>query len=162
MKKFLLLPTIMGVCFGIIAYFILKPIDNYAFLLAIAAALITFLLLFLFLIFETKRLDKKYSEFETKYPFHIFHKTNGNFQLENGIVKNGNIYFSDKGIVCVSLDGKPYTYDEILLQNILRIQTDGLHLQIRTNDSRVYVITMPDAKEVLDMLIEKGWCDGWL
>ena len=39
-------------------------------------------------------MDKKYAEFEKKITSPVFYKTNGNFNLGNGKVKNGNIYFA--------------------------------------------------------------------
>ena len=44
--------------------------------------------------------------FEKEITSPVFYKTNGNFNLGNGKVKNGNIYFCEAGIVCVSLEEK--------------------------------------------------------
>ena len=104
-------------------------------------------------------MDKKYAEFEKEITSPIFYKTNGNFNLGNGKVKNGNIYFCEVGIVCLCLDEKPYTLDEILLQDVDRYQFDDVHLNIFTKDGRLFVITLPDAKNVIKTLKEKDWIE---
>ena len=102
-------------------------------------------------------MDKKYAEFEKKITSPVFYKTNGNFNLGNGKVKNGNIYFCEAGIVCLCLDEKPYTLDEILVQDIDYYQFDDIHLNIFNKDGRLFVITLPDAKNVRKVLERKDW-----
>ena len=102
-------------------------------------------------------MDKRYLNFEKEITSPVFYKTNGNFNLGNGKVKNGNIYFCEAGIVCVCLEEKPYTLDKILLPNIERFQYDDFHLNIFTNDDRLFVISTPDAKNVISILKEKDW-----
>lgn len=55
------------------------------------------------------------------------------------------------------LDEKPYTLDEILLQDVDHYQFDDIHLNIFTKDERVSVITLSDAKNVIKTLREKDW-----
>ena len=102
-------------------------------------------------------MDKKYEKFEKEITSPVFYKTNGNFNLGSGKAKNGNIYFCEEGIVCICLDEKPYTLDEILLQDIDHYQFDDIHLNIFTKDGRLFVVTLPDAQNVIKMVKEKDW-----
>ncbi|MEE0059456.1 MAG: hypothetical protein UE295_01375 [Acutalibacteraceae bacterium] len=101
-------------------------------------------------------MDKRYAKFEKEITSPVFYKTNGNFYLDDNI-KNGNIYFCEDGIVCVCLDEKPYTLDEILLRNIDHLRYTSTQLSIFTDDERVYVITLPRINEIIDLLVKKGW-----
>ena len=160
MKAKALLSVITGFFFGLITYFLLQylEMDN-ALLISVFAGLLFYILLFLFLLVYGKIMDKKYAEFEKEITSPIFYKTNGNFNLGNGKVKNGNVYFCEAGIVCLCLDEKPYTLDEILLQDVDRYQFDDIHLNIFTKDGRLFVITLPDAKNVIKTLKEKDWIE---
>ena len=160
MKAKALLSAITGFFFGLITYFLLQylEMDN-ALLISVFAGLLFYILLFVFLLVYGKIMDKKYAEFEKEITSPIFYKTNGNFNLGNGKVKNGNIYFCEAGIVCLCLDEKPYTLDEILLQDVDRYQFDDIHLNIFTKDGRLFVITLPDAKNVIKTLKEKDWIE---
>ena len=160
MKAKALLSAITGFFFGLITYFLLQylEMDN-ALLISVFAGLLFYILLFVFLLIYGKIMDKKYAEFEKEITSQIFYKTNGNFNLGNGKVKNGNIYFCEFGIVCLCLDEKPYTLDEILLQDIDRYQFDDIHLNIFAKDGRLFVITLPDAKNVIKTLNEKDWIE---
>ena len=156
MKAKALLSAITGFFFGLITFFLLQylEMDN-ALLISVFAGLLFYILLFVFLLVYGKIMDKKYAEFEKEITSPIFYKTNGNFNLGNGKVKNGNVYFCEAGIVCLCLDEKPYTLDEILLQDVDRYQFDDIHLNIFTKDGRLFVITLPDAKNVIKTLKEK-------
>ena len=156
MKAKALLSAITGFFFGLITYFLMQYLQtDDALLISVFAGLLFYILLFVFLLVYGKSMDKKYAEFEKEITSPIFYKTNGNFNLGNGKVKNGNIYFCEGGIVCLCLDEKPYTLDEILLQDIDRYQFDDIHLNIFTKDGRLFVITLPDAKNVIKILNEK-------
>ena len=102
-------------------------------------------------------MDKRYARFEKEITSPIFYKTNGNFNLGNGKVKNGNIYFCEAGIVCVCLEDKPYSLDEILLQDIVQYQFDNIHFTLLTTDGRIFIITTPDATQIVEVLREKKW-----
>lgn len=160
MKSKFILSAITGFFFGLFTYFILKylSIDN-SFLFSVFSGLLFYLMLFVFLIIYEKNINKRYSQIEKEITSPVFYKTNGNFILCNGKMKNGNIYFCEAGIVCVCLEEKPYTLDEILLQNIDHYEFDNIHLNIFTNDGRLFVITTADAKKVVDVLKEKGWVE---
>ena len=160
MKAKTLLSAITGFFFGLITYFLLQNLEmDNALLISVFAGLLFYILLFVFLLVYGKIMDKKYAEFEKEITSPIFYKSNGNFNLGNGKVKNGNIYFCEVGIVCLCLDEKPYTLDEILLQDIDRYQFDDIHLNIFAKDGRLFVITLPDAKNVIKILNEKDWIE---
>lgn len=157
MKAKAVLSAITGLFFGFTTYFVLRYIEESdAFLFAVIGGLFFYLVLFVFLIMHEKTMDKKYAEFEKKILSPVFHKTNGNFKLHNGI-KNANIYFCEDGIALISLDEKPYIMEEIKRSNIYRIQCDDIHFNINTSDGKFYIITMPDAKEVFRKLKERDW-----
>lgn len=158
MKVKAVLSAIMGFFFGLTTYFVLRYIEEPdAFLFAVIGGLFFYLVLFVFLITHEKVMNKKYAEFEKKILSPVVHKTNGNFKLHNGKIKNANIYFCEDGIALISLDEKPFIMEEIQRSNIYRIQCDDIHFNINTSDGKVYIITMPDAKEVFQKLKEKDW-----
>ncbi|MDO4743479.1 MAG: hypothetical protein Q4B04_05545 [bacterium] len=158
MKAKAVLSAIMGLFFGFTTYFVLRYIEESdAFLFAVIGGLFFYLVLFVFLIMHEKTMDKKYAEFEKKILSPVFHKTNGNFKLHNGKIKNANIYFCEDGIALISLDEKPYIMEEIKRSNIYRIQCDDIHFNINTSDGKFYIITLPDAKVVFQKLKEKDW-----
>ena len=158
MKAKAVLSAITGLFFGFTTYFVLRYIEESdAFLFAVIGGLFFYLVLFVFLIMHEKTMDKKYAEFERKILSPVFHKTNGNFKLHNGKIKNANIYFCEDGIALISLDEKPYIMEEIKRSNIYRIQCDDIHFNINTSDGKFYIITMPDAKKVFRKLKERDW-----
>lgn len=158
MKSKAILSAITGFFFGLITFFVLRYIDEPdAFLLAVISGLLFYLVLFIFLIIHKRIMNKKYAEFEKKITSPVFHKTNGNFKLYNGKIKNANIYFCEDGIALISLDEKPYVMEEIQKSNIYRIQCDDIHFNINTGDGKFYIITLPDGKIVFEKLKEKDW-----
>ena len=158
MKAKVFLSAFTGFFFGLIGYFVLLLLDiDQPFQLAVMSGLLSALLLFPFLVVYEKIMEKRYAKFEKEITSPIFYKANGNFNLGNGKVKNGNIYFCEAGIVCVCLEEKPYTLDEILLQNIDHYTYTFSQLNVFTNDGRLFVITVPKADEIIDLLIRKGW-----
>ena len=160
MKAKALLSAITGFFFGLITYLLLQYLEmDDTLLISVLGGLLFYILLFVFLLVHGKIMDKKYAEIEKEITSPVFHKTNGNFNLRNGKVKNGNVYFCEAGIVCLCLDEKPYTLDEILLQDVDRYQFDDIHLNFFTKDGRRFVITLPDAKNVIKTLKEKDWIE---
>ena len=158
MQAKVIVSAVAGFLFGAIIYLILLLIGiGPAFKLAATSGLFFALLLFPTLVVYGKMIEKRYAKFEKEITSPIFCKINGNFDLGNGKVKNGNIYFCEAGIVCVCLDEKPYTADEIPLQDIDRYQADQVHLNIFTKDGRVFVITTPNVNEIINALTKKGW-----
>ena len=160
MKAKALLSAITGFFFGLITYFLLQYLEmDDALLISGLGGFLFYILLFVFLLVYGKIMDKKYAEFEKEITYPVFYKTNGNFNLGNGKVKNGNVYFCEAGIVCLCLDEKPYTLDEILLQDVDRYQFDDIHLNIFTKDGTLFVMTLPEAKNVIKTLKEKDWIE---
>ena len=158
MKAYVFLSAFTGFLFGLLGYFVLLLLDvDQPFQLAVISGLLFALLLFPVLIVYQNKMDKRYAKFEKEITSPIFYKTNGNFNLGNGKVKNGNIYFCEAGIVCVCLEDKPYSLDEILLQDIERYQFDNIHLNIFTKDGSVFVLTTPDAAKIIEILRQKEW-----
>ena len=158
MKAKVFLSAFTGFFFGLIGYFVLLLLDiDQPFQLAALSGLLFALLLFPVLVVYGNIMDKRYAKFEKEITSPIFYKTNGNFNLGNGKVKNGNVYFCEAGIICVCLEEKPYTLDEILLQDIDRYTYTFSQLNVFTNDGRLFVITVPRADEIIDLLMRKGW-----
>ena len=156
MKAKVFLSAFTGFLFGLIGYFVLLLLDiDQPFQLAALSGLLFALLLFPVLVVYGNIMDKRYAKFEKEITSPIFYKTNGNFNLGNGKVKNGNVYFCEAGIVCVCLEEKPYTLDEILLQNIDHYTYTFTQLNIFTNDDRLFVITVPKVDEIIDILMRK-------
>ena len=158
MKAKAFLAAFGGIFFGLIGYFVLLLLDiDQPFQLAVLSGLLFALLLFPVLIVYEQVINKRYKEFEKEILSPVFLKVNGNFYLGGSDVKNGNIYFCEDGIVCICLEDKPYTKDEILLQNIDHFRYTPTQLSIFTNDERIFVITLPQTDHIIDMLIQKGW-----
>jgi len=158
MKAKVFLSAFTGFLFGLIGYFVLLLLDiDQPFQLAALSGLLFALLLFPVLVVYQNIMDKRYAKFEKEITSPIFYKTNGNFNLGNGKVKNGNIYFCEAGIVCVCLEEKPYSLDEILIQNIAHFSYTFTQLNIITNDNRLFVITAPKVDEIIDIITRKGW-----
>ena len=158
MKAKVFLSAFTGFLFGLIGYFVLLLLDiDQPFQLAALSGLLFALLLFPVLVVYGNIMDKRYAKFEKEITSPIFYKTSGNFNLGNGKIKNGNIYFCEAGIVCVCLEEKPYTLDEIRLQDIDRYTYTFSQLNVFTNDGRLFVITVPKADEIIDLLMRKGW-----
>lgn len=160
MKVKFCLSVICGIMFAVPFYFVfLLVLPEEAFVSALMCGLIFTILLFPVLIFEGKRVDKKYAIFEKEIQSAIFYKANGNFNLGKK-VRNGNIYFCEEGIVFASLDGKPLAVEEILLPLIEKYEFDDFHMNIYTKDERKFLITTSQAKEILEILKEKHWIEG--
>ncbi len=152
------LSAFAGFLYGLIAYIVLRILDiDDALAYALLAGLGFHILLFLFLVVYGKIVDRRYKKIENGIPSPVFYQTNGNIPLGNGKLKNGNIYFCETGIVCICLEEKPYMLAEISLQNIERITYTLTQLNIYTNNAGVFVITVPKANEIVDLLVQKGW-----
>lgn len=160
MKEKFILSAAFGIPFGGAMYIVYSLMGiNIGFPLVLFAAACASILFFLFFAIYKNILNKRYAKIETEIPFPIFYKTNGNFDLGSGRIKNGNLYFCDAGIVCVCMEEKPYTMDEILVQDISKIAFDSIHLHIRTKDNRLFKITTADASKVIELLKEKDWVE---
>ena len=155
-KVLAFLSAVLGLLFGLCFYVFLGP-GEVNMWVSIGCAFMFGNVLFAFFLIYEKIMNKRYAKFEKAITSPIFYKTNGNFNLGNGKIKNGNIYFCEAGIVCLCLEEKPYTLDEISLADIECYQFDNIHLNIFSKDGRLFIITIPDAKKVIDILKEKDW-----
>lgn len=157
MKGISYLSAICGSLFALLAYFLLHSIiPESAVTLSVSAGFLFGSMLFLALLVQDKWMNRKYSKFESTIQSRIFFKTSGNFNL-GGIVRNGRIYFCDDGIVCASLDEKPWAVETVLLQRIERYAFDHIQINIYVDDGRVFVITTSDALRILDILKKRAW-----
>ena len=158
MKAAAFVAAFCGILFALIGYFVLLLLDiDQPFQLAVICGPLFAIVLFSVLVIYQNIMDKRYAKFEKEITSPIFYKANGNFNLGNGKVKNGNIYFCEAGIVCICLEDKPYSLDEILLHDIERYQFDNVHLNIFAKDGRVFVLTTPDAAKIIEVLRQKEW-----
>lgn len=142
-----------GISFGITGYFLLVFLEteDAAILSLFGGAGVT-ILLYTYLLIHKKVMDKKYSDFEKTITSEIYYKTNGNFNLSNGKLKNANIYLCEKSLLFVSFDEKPYVVTEVPLDIILRYESDDIHLNIYTSDGQLYVVTIPDTQNFIKAL----------
>ena len=146
-----------GCLFGLAGFACLAILQiDYAFLLGTVCGIFFGLMLYAYLVVHETLAQRRYTKFEKEITSPVFHKTNGNFNLGSGKVKNGNIYFCEAGIVCVSLDEKPYAVEEVLLPNIHHYSYTPTQLFIFTNDGRTFSVTTADAHRVIDLLIKKA------
>ncbi|MBE6749021.1 MAG: hypothetical protein E7557_07305 [Ruminococcaceae bacterium] len=158
MKVKIFLSAFVAIPFAIITHFICsKYYPENALASSIFAGLGMGLILFYYLLIHEKVMNKKYASAEKNLKSPVFYKTNGNFNLGLGKIKNGNIYFCEDGIAFISLDEKPHSYDEILIKDIDSIDFDNPKLNIFTKDNRIFLITIPDSENVISALREKGW-----
>lgn len=156
MKSKAILSAFTGFLFGLIGYFVLILLEiEWALLIAVFGGLIFALWLFAVLIIYGHIIDKRYEKIEKEITSPIFYTTNGNFNLGNGKLKNGNIYFCEAGIVCICLEERPYTLDQILWQDIEQFQYDNIHFNIITKDAKAFILTTPDAAKIISVLGQK-------
>ncbi len=158
MKAKIFLSAFVAIPFALVTHFICsKYLSELALVSSIFAGLGMGLILFYFLLVHEKVMNKRYASAEKNIKSPVFYKTNGNFDLGTGKIKNGNVYLCEDGIALISLDGKPYSYDEILIKDIDKVEINDFKLKIFTKDNRIFLITTPDAKKVISSLQDKGW-----
>ena len=159
MKTKLYLSIFAGILFGIGMYLLyVFSLSEVALETAIISGILFTIILFPVLICIEKVVNRKYKKLEKDIVSPIFFKACGNFYLGNK-VRNGNIYFCENGILFASLDTKPYAVEELLLSMVEKWQFDDLHMNIFTEEGRVYMITTPQAKEIVNALKEKKWIE---
>ena len=157
MKNNIFLSASCAVVFAVITYFIVSLFDSNALILSIISGLGFFLLLYIFLEIYIRKQNKRYKEIEEKIKFPVWYRSNCNIQAPKGI-RNGNVYFTDEGVLFVSLDKKPYIQEEILKANIKKLETDNVTcLLIYTNDDQLLIIRTGDLKTAIPVLQEHGW-----
>lgn len=152
------LSALTAVLTGAGAYLLLflLQVDD-ALVYALLAAALVYLILSAVLRIYHRQLQKRYAQHEQALGLTYYHKTNGNFDLGNGNVKNGNIYLCEDKLVCLGVEETPYALDEILKADIARMDAEDIHLRIMTWDGRRFIITMPDAQAALQLLRDRGW-----
>ncbi len=150
--------AVLGFFFGVGSYFVLLYLktDN-ASMLSIMAGMLFGVLLFSFLFVYGKILDKRYAEYEKDRTSPVIYKTNGNFRLPNGKIRNANIYFCEDGISLISVDETPQIIEEIPMCNIYKLQCVDFYCNIHTHDGKLLAVTIPDIKTVSEKLSENGW-----
>ncbi len=159
-KAIAILSTVLGFFFALISYLLLCLIlgeEKYNLIVSILGGALFSLALMTYFLIYLKYYAKKYTEFENVIDSPVFYKTNGNFNLSNGQIKNGNIYFCEAGIICVCLDKKPYALAKILVEDIENIEYDTIHLNVTTKDKRYICVTLSDINSVIPVLKEKDW-----
>ncbi len=157
-KTLIILSMVLGFFAGLCCYLILGY-GKFNLILSVMCGTLFAILLFSYFLIYFNYYLKKYSEFEKSIISPVFYKTNGNFSLANGKIKNGNIYFCEAGIVCVCFEEKPYAVEKILLEDIHQIEYDNIHLNISTIDGRLFVVTLSDVNNVIDAIKEKSWLE---
>ena len=158
MKAKAFLSAFAGFFFGLIGYFILLLLDiDQPFQLAAFSGLLFALLFFPVLGIYEVIVERRYAKFEKNIISPIFYQTGTLIALNKKNVRNGKVYFCETGIVLITLDEKPYLLEEILLQNIERYYFDNIHLNVYTNDGRVFILTFPNVKEAIAALKKRNW-----
>lgn len=158
MNRRISISLLTSLSFGLLTFLLLSYIGvKDALVLSLLSALLFFPLLLICLSVSAKIQEKKYRSLEAEISSPIFYQTNGNFDLGNGEVRNGNIYFCEAGIVCTCMDQKPYALDEIPVEALHKIAFDSIHLHVYLKDGRIFRITLPDAEQVIALLRQKDW-----
>lgn len=160
MKQKATLSVVLGLFFGAACFFFIDGIGMPTpfFLAVLSGILFSFLMVFCLVILEIID-NRKYAKFEAEITSPIFYKGNGNFNLGDGTVRNGRVYFCESGIVCVSLDAKPFSLDEIPLPLMDHIAYDQIHLNLYLKDGRGFYITLPDADKIFALLRQRDWVE---
>ena len=159
MKSYIGVSALSGILLGAAAYFIcLAVLPEQALLVAIAAGALAALLVLPMLVLHEKTMNKKYAAFEASIQSPVFFKANGNFRMVNR-VRNGNIYFCQKGIIFAALDQSPAAIEQLLLPEIERYEFDRSHMNVFARDGRNFLITTPDAQKILEVLKEAKWIE---
>ena len=158
MKAKVFLSAFAGFLFGLLGYFVLLLLDiDQPFQLAAFSGLLFALLFFPVLGIYEVIVERRYAKFEKNIISPIFYQTGTLIALNKKNVRNGKVYFCETGIVLITLDEKPYLLEEILLQNIERYYFDNIHLNVYTNDGRVFILTFPNVKEAIAALKKRNW-----
>lgn len=155
-KTLIILSMVLGFFAGLCCYLILGY-GKFNLILSVMCGTLFAILLFSYFLIYFNYYLKKYSEFEKSIISPVFYKTNGNFSLANGKIKNGNIYFCEAGIVCVCFEEKPYAIDKILVEDIENITYDTIHLTVTTKDGLSIYVTLSDTNNVVSALRKHNW-----
>lgn len=146
-------------CGGLFALGLGSIMPELGLTLILTAGAVFTLLLCIALTFIMKSESLKYARIESELGISYFYRTNGNFKLADG-VRNGNIYFCDGCIICVSVDKKPYCREMIPSEEIGSFGFSDSQLTVFMKDGRIYSVTVPDAggvRRIEELLREKNW-----
>lgn len=161
MKGKLAITAVVSVFFAIAAYILCLQFDvqSNILLLSLLAGILFGIGLFLSLVVNGRRMEKRYRALEGNIVSPVFYQTNGNFNLGSKI-RNGNIYFCENGILFALLDERPPILEELPVNRIESFAFDGVKLLIRTVEGERYIITTPDVPGVQAALQGKHWIAG--
>ncbi len=147
-----------GLIYGILTHFFMNGGDPSLARLSWVSGFLFALCMFVSLVIQEKRQNKKYAEAEKSILSPVWLKINGNIKTGRG-TRNGNIYFCENGVVFISLDKKPYMTDTVLLPDIEAFLFNNAKLLIRTKDNGIYIIDSGDTDETREKLKIKGWIE---
>lgn len=157
MSPTMLLTWIAGTLAAIPTYIILRLLHvSRPFPWTLVAACTFMLILYPILRLSVHRTDKRYAAFEAGFQAPFFHRMNANIKF-GGSLRNGNLYFCEKGIILASLDEKPALVEELPLENITRFTFDDIHMEIHVQDGRIFRLTSPEVQETRAALQAKNW-----
>ena len=157
MKNKAIVCALCGFLFGFFSYFIFRVFEKQPLLWAILCGTLFYLLLMPALYLEERIRNKRYAQAEQAIVSPIWYRMNGNVKTLQG-VRNANVYFTDGGIVFISLDKKPYCLEEVLKHQIERYDTnDTTILNIYTNDNRMFLITSAEVRTLIAKLKDHRW-----
>lgn len=158
MTHLVFLAAAAGLFFGGCTYVILLfLLPEEALTLATFAGSAFGLILYGYLVLHSRRMDRVYAEFAKTLPADILFQTNGNFRIDNGRVRNGNLYIYRDLIVCVSLDEKPHYIERIPRDRIERLWVENGLLNLSIRDGSTLSFMLPDIRTVETDLHKHNW-----
>ena len=157
-KGKILLSLFTGVSFGFFGYLVCSfLIPEIAVAISVFGGALFALLIFIALFVSQKRLDDKYAMVEKRIASPVWYRSNGNFHIYNGKIRNCNIYLCERGIMIIGVDEKPNIFEELLLDDILKYSFEITTLRIYMKNQGEYYITLADSEEMKKAMLEKGW-----
>jgi len=152
------LACIAGLFFGLCTYLVLRFIlPQEALTLAVLAGSSFGLLLYGYLILHARRMGRVYGDYEKTLPPEPLLKTNGNFRIDGGRVRNGCLYFWPDRIVCASLDEKPHITEHIPRSSVRQLRVDKGLLELTLADGRSFSFILPDLENIQTTLRRHNW-----
>lgn len=102
-----------------------------------------------------RREEARYAKIEARIAEPIFLKISGNFEGADR-VRNGRIYFTDRGLVVACLEGKFRYCAKIPLSEIAGIRFDEYRIAISTKDDREFWMLTENPAAIRAVLREKN------
>lgn len=103
-----------------------------------------------------RREEARYAQIEARISEPIFLKISGNLKGADR-VRNGRIYFTDRGLVVACLEGKFHYCAKIPLSEIAGIRFDEYRIAISTKDDREFWMLTENPAAIRAALREKNW-----